>query len=238
MKKKYQPIYHELVQKIRSHVWPVSGLLPSEHELAKEYDASRETIRKALDLLSQNGYIQKVRGKGSVVIDVPRYSFPVTGITSFRELVNELELSNSTTVHELHYINPEHEVHAMLNTETSGNVWKASRAREIDQEKIILDKDYFNDAFVPMLTWEICQRSIYQYIEQNLGLVISFAKKEITVEKATEEDRAVLDLEGFSNIVVIKSNVYLDDASLFQYTESRHRPDKFRFVEFARRTKQ
>lgn len=34
---------------------------------------------------------------------------------------------------------------------------------------------------------------------------------------------------GGTNIVVIKSLVYLEDTSLFQYTESRHRPDKFRF---------
>jgi GntR family transcriptional regulator, trehalose operon transcriptional repressor len=35
---------------------------------------------------------------------------------------------------------------------------------------------------------------------------------------------------------VIKNYVYLEDASLFQFTESRHRPDKFRFVDFARRS--
>ncbi|MDF2856013.1 MAG: treR, partial [Neobacillus sp.] len=59
---------------------------------------------------------------------------------------------------------------------------------------------------------------------------------EIVVEEPTSEDRSLLDLEGFHNIVVIKNYVYLDNASLFQYTESRHRPDKFRFVDFARRT--
>lgn len=32
-----------------------------------------------------------------------------------------------------------------------------------------------------------------------------------------------------------KFYVYLEDASLLQYTESRHRLDKFRFVDFARR---
>ncbi|WP_143522307.1 UTRA domain-containing protein, partial [Pseudomonas sp. 2822-17] len=77
--------------------------------------------------------------------------------------------------------------------------------------------------------------SIYEYIEGELGLTISFAKKEITVEEPTEEDCELLDLEGFSNIVVVKNFVHLEDASIFQYTESRHRPDKFRFVEFARR---
>ena len=42
-------------------------------------------------------------------------------------------------------------------------------------------------------------------------------------------------MRQFEHIVVVRNFVYLDDASLFQYTESRHRLDKFRFVDFARR---
>lgn len=36
-------------------------------------------------------------------------------------------------------------------------------------------------------------------------------------------------------VVVVRSDVYLDDTRLFQHTESRHRLDRFKFVEFARR---
>ena len=64
---------------------------------------------------------------------------------------------------------------------------------------------------------------------------LAYAKKEITVQNATEEDKKYLDMKGFDMIVVVKSYTYLDDTSLFQYTESRHRPDKFVFVDFARR---
>lgn len=55
------------------------------------------------------------------------------------------------------------------------------------------------------------------------------------MEEPTAEDRKLLDMEGFHAIVVVKNYIYFDDATLFQYTESRHRPDKFRFVDFARR---
>ena len=65
--------------------------------------------------------------------------------------------------------------------------------------------------------------------------IIAYAKKEITVQNASEEDKKYLDMKGFDMIVVVKSYTYLDDTSLFQYTESRHRPDKFVFVDFARR---
>ena len=114
-------------------------------------------------------------------------------------------------------------------------VWKIVRVRNVDGERVILDKDYVSQRLVPGLTKEICNDSIYEYIEDQLGLSISFAKKEILVEEPTEEDRRLMDLEGFHNVVVVRSQVYLEDASPFQFTESRHRPDKFKFVDFARR---
>ena len=99
MQKKYLAIYDDLVNKIQANTWPVSTLLPSENELSIQYDTSRETIRKALNLLSHNGYIQKVRGKGSVVIDIHKFSFPVSGIESYAELAEKLQLESSTAVH-------------------------------------------------------------------------------------------------------------------------------------------
>ncbi|QHS23265.1 trehalose operon repressor [Virgibacillus sp. MSP4-1] len=237
MKKKYLAIYEDLVEKIREHTLPASTLLPSENELAGEYATSRETIRKALDLLSQEGYIQKIHGKGSVVLDLNKFSFPVSGIVSYKELADRLKLDSKTHVKGMNVLEAGSDVHKILKATDESQIWKVDRVREISGEKIILDKDYFLSEFVPLLPREICESSIYDYAERELGLTISFAEKEITVEEPTEEDAELLDLEGYSSIVVIKSLVYLEDTSLFQYTESRHRPDKFRFVDFARRVK-
>lgn len=100
-----------------------------------------------------------------------------------------------------------------------------------------MDKDYFRADIVPFLSEEIAEGSLYEYLEQKLGLKISYAKKLISVEPSTEEDHRLLDLKGFSHIVVVRNYVYLENTVLFQYTESRHRLDKFQFVDFARRVR-
>lgn len=237
MQKKYLTIYDDLVKKIKTYVWPESTMLPSENELSDLYKTSRETIRKALNLLAQNGYIHKIRGKGSIVIDINKFDFPVSGISSFKELAESLHLNSETIVESLDYVKKDHPVRGKLHVSGQEQVWHVDRIRKIDGEKVILDKDYFNESYVPMPSVEVCKDSIYNYVEHELGLTIGFAKKEIVVEEPTAEDRNLLELEGFANIVVIKSLVYLANTSLFQYTESRHRPDKFRFVDFARRVK-
>ncbi|WP_209124854.1 trehalose operon repressor [Alkalihalobacillus sp. BA299] len=235
MKNKYVKIYEELSTKIQVGDYPANSLLPSENDLVELYDTSRETIRKALKLLSEHGYIQKVQGKGSIVLDVQKLNFPISGLVSFKELAKKMGNRANTIVEEFNAMKVTPFLKEQLKAVNEDEVWKVIRIREITKERIILDKDFILKKYVPHLTRSICENSIYEYIEQELGLTISFAKKEITVEEPTEEDRRLLDLEGFVNIVVVKNFVYLDDASLFQYTESRHRPDKFRFVDFARR---
>lgn len=169
------------------------------------------------------------------MLDVGKYDFPVSGLVSFKELTQQMEKRVRTIVHELQLVKPDDDIRQYLEISAKDEVWKVVRAREIEGEKIILDKDFLHRKFVPSLTREICENSIYEYLENELKLKISFAKKEMFVDKVTDEDRKYLDVDGYEHIVVVQNYVYLEDASLFQFTESRHRLDKFRFVDFARR---
>ncbi|WP_100397966.1 trehalose operon repressor [Bacillus sp. FJAT-44742] len=237
MKRKYDLIYDELAKQIQEGVIKPGTLLPSEKELTEQFETSRETIRKALNLLSTHGYIQKVQGKGSIVLDINKLNFPISGLVSFKELSEKMGQRAKSHVESLELLAPGPHLQEQLKVHEEEAIWEVIRVREIDKEHIILDKDYLLQSKIPDLPLEKCKNSLYEYIEGELGLSIAFAKKEITVEEPTDEDRKFLDLNGFSNVVVVKNFVYLEDASLFQYTESRHRPDKFRFIDFARRNK-
>lgn len=235
MASKFHKIFSDIAEEIQNGQFKAGDTLPSESELCERFSASRETIRKALNLLAQNGLIHKIQGKGSVVLDINKFNFPFGGLVSFKEVSRKMGRKSRTIVHDFGLCHPDAYISKQLGIPSKEYVWKVKRTREIDGEKIILDKDYIHPKIVLALTKDICENSIYEYFENELGLKISFAKKEIYVEDLNDEDREYLDVEGFVNIVVVKSLVYLDDTTLLQYTESRHRPDKFRFTDFARR---
>ncbi|MFT8322130.1 MAG: trehalose operon repressor [Bacillus sp. (in: firmicutes)] len=235
MSSKYVTLYSEIVSKIENGSYCINSKLPSESSLMEQYAVSRDTVRKALHVLEQNGYIHKIKGKGSFVMDFSKFNFPVSGLISFKELSGKLKIRTNTLVQKLELISANSALQKQLDINGREKVWQIYRAREIDGKKIILDKDYFNSSYIPILTEEICQGSIYKYIEEELGLQIGFANKEITVEPCNKEDQAILDLENYPMVAVVKSTVHLQDGSLFQYSESRHRPDKFKFTDFARR---
>ncbi|QQP70276.1 trehalose operon repressor [Carnobacterium sp. CS13] len=233
---KFTEIYLTIEAAILNQVYLAGDLLPSENELAKKYAVSRETIRKALSLLLENGYIQKKQGKGSIVLDVKRFDFPVSGLTSYKELQTAQHINSQTIVTKnIHTPLPDALAKHLKLPEGTPAIY-VERQRQVNGEVVILDKDYLLASVISDMPDAAAHDSLYTYIEQTLGLVIGYAQKEITVEPATAEDHLLMDLhDEDTHVVVVRSDVYLEDTTLFQYTESRHRLDRFRFVEFARR---
>lgn len=109
--------------------------------------------------------------------------------------------------------------------------------RLINQVPVILDCDYLLSPPITTLPKTAGENSLYEYIEQELGLTISYASKVVTVERMPEATAKLLGLGSEQLAVVVRSLVYLEDTTLFQLTISIHRPDQFKFVDFARRTK-
>lgn len=232
---KFNEIYLDLEAAILNKQFKPGDLLPSENNLARNYDVSRETIRKALVLLLESGYIQKQQGKGSIVLDVERFNFPVSGLTSYKELQEAQNIQGKTILRlNKRQLMPKHIIEH-LNLSMDTEVHYIERQRQVDGEIVILDKDYLLTSIIPEIPDDEAVNSLYQYFENNLNLSIGYAQKEFTVEPITKEDKMLMDLHNDSHVVVVRSAVFLEDTRFFQYTESRHRLDKFRFVDFARR---
>ncbi|WP_055108218.1 trehalose operon repressor [Paenibacillus ihumii] len=231
----FMSLYKDYAEQIDTGALRPGSKLPSENELAEAYQISRETVRKGLNLLAQNGYINKVKGKGSFVLDTGRLKFPISGLVSYKELSERLGKKSRTLVYATERVPAGGDIAKELRIEANQPVWKVIRSREIDGERIILDIDYLLAEIIPNLTKDIAADSIYQYLEQELLLKISYAEKVISVERATNMDHQYMDLKDDTHVVVVRGYVHLEDTTLFQYTESRHRLDKFQFVDFARR---
>ena len=61
----YQNIINLLKNRLNSAIYNIGDLLPSEKELAELYDVSRNTLRKALKVLEEEGMIERRHGSGT-----------------------------------------------------------------------------------------------------------------------------------------------------------------------------
>ena len=65
MAPKYQSIADSLRQEIETGVYSSKQLLPTEHLLCQRFQISRQTVRRALSVLEDEGLITRRQGSGS-----------------------------------------------------------------------------------------------------------------------------------------------------------------------------
>ncbi|AYJ45882.1 GntR family transcriptional regulator [Enterococcus casseliflavus] len=72
MKPKYERVADDLRNKIISKKYYVDQLIPSETNLQKKFSVSRHTVRQAIGVLVNEGYLRKEQGSGTYV-SLPEY---------------------------------------------------------------------------------------------------------------------------------------------------------------------
>ena len=195
-KAKYEGIYHSIKKRIEAQDYPYQSLLPSENTLIEEYACSRNTVRRALAELVADGYVQTMQGRGVRVIYQPvgKTTFTIGGIETFQETARRNRLHAVTKVTKFETVIADECFAAKSGFSVGDELWSIERVRYLDGKALILDVNYFLKEFVPGLTPQIAASSIYDYIENTLGMQIITSKRRITVEHATARDEKLLDM--------------------------------------------
>ena len=132
-------LYSQLVgiikQNISSGALSVGDLLPSEAELCRAMDISRNTVRQAIGELEEEGLVVRKRGKGTFVADPNargkrvRYSF-TTEISSMGKVPSSTMVDFAVEI-------PPAEVSRKMQLQEGTKVYCFTRVRNVDGEPLI-----------------------------------------------------------------------------------------------------
>lgn len=93
----YKKLYEALRRAIAEGAYAPGDLLPSENRLAGEYGITRPTVRKALARLTDDGFIVRQQGKGSIVKGAPK-GLGILSLSGTTSAVGEERLSTRIVV--------------------------------------------------------------------------------------------------------------------------------------------
>lgn len=236
-KSKYDTIYKDLKRKIEANDLPYQELLPSENTLILTYDCSRNTVRRAISRLVMDGYVQTMQGKGvrNIYRPTQQAAFTMGEIETFRESAVRNGRVPSTKVLLFAELIADERLAQKTSFPAGSWVYYIQRLHYLDDTPLIINHNYFLKDCVPGLTKEIAETSIYRYLEQELHMTIVNSRRIMTVEKITEIDEKYLDLnaEEYNCMAVVSNYTYNSDGIMFEFTQSRHRPDHFQFQDNA-----
>lgn len=229
---KYETIAEDIQKRIQSGEYQADEKLPQEMELCKQYDASRITIREALDLLVYRGLITRRRGAGTYVKAVPGKVSEAEGFArsqQFGGFSGDMKGRKvRSEVHEFSLLQAPGEVSEKLQVPETAFVCYICRTRYVDGEPYVVEYTYMPTDFITGITREVVENSIYSYIEDTLKLKIKSAHRTVRADMPSEKEREWLKIEeGVMPVLEVEQTAYLDDGRIFEYSKSRHRADRF-----------
>lgn len=68
----FQVVRDEVKRRIEARIWPQGSLLPTETQLAEEFNCARATVNRALRELAEQGFVERKRKSGTRVKKEPR----------------------------------------------------------------------------------------------------------------------------------------------------------------------
>ncbi|TDL32005.1 UTRA domain-containing protein [Jeotgalibacillus sp. S-D1] len=236
-KTKYIEIYEDLKQKIEKNIYEYQQLLPSENTLVKEYDCSRNTVRRAIGNLISDGYVQTKHGQGARVIyqDFKQNEYIYGETETFKEFALRNHKLHETKVIRFEELTVDEAIHEHTLLPIGVEVYHIQRVRHLEGNPVIMDYNYFRKDVAKELTVEIAEDSIYEYLDRELNQRAVTAKRKMVVERTTETDENYLKLDGFNSVVVVTSHIFNADGVMFEHTQSRHTPGNFVFFDQTQR---
>ncbi len=189
----YNVIYNELKEAIDTGFYNPNDKLPIEKELSETYKCSRGTVKRAIDMLKHDGYVQQIKGSGTYVTDI-----------SNRVNKNEIERqflgfsrSNSgekvtTKVIDFEIVVADSNIADKLQIEKDDYVYKINRVRYRNDIAYTIEYTYMPLTIVPNLKVKHLENSIYEYLENELKLDIHSSKRILTTRIANEFETELL----------------------------------------------
>lgn len=228
------PLYFQLkeliLQQIKEGSYKVGDAIPTEKELSEIYDISRTTVRQAITELVQEGWLYRVKSKGTFVRAPKIEQSFIQALGSFNDQILELGMTPSTEVLDFKVIKVPDEVAVHLNLAVGEKVIYIHRRRFADNEPIVMVKTYLPyDKCSFVLDRDFVKESLYPILSELKETKICKIRRFIEAVEAKQYDIKSLNMtngKAIQQFISIGFN-YKDEP--IEYSLARYRGDKNRF---------
>lgn len=231
MKKKHEIVKDDLLNKILSETYEVGTLIPKEMDLAEQYDVSRPTVRRAIQSLVADGYLDRKQRVGTRVVRKKIDQEFTQTLTSFNTEMLKKGVRPETQVISFLEIASNNEVADALDLGKGENVYKLVRLRYGDDNPVVIVTTYLPSKSLPnLLTYDFGSHSLYNVLE-DCGHGVKSISRTLDIALADELISELLNISVGDPLFYFKSIGKTDTKKPIEYSIARYRSDinTFRF---------
>ena len=223
------PLYYQLkeifLDKIENKELQEGDLIPSENELQQIYDVSRSTVRNAIQLLVNEGLVEKKKGKGTFV-KRRKIEEQLPVLKSFTQEMAGMDAGKK--VISARYIRPSPAVRTRLNLAAGERVFSLKRLMLVDGNPLGLLHSYIPAKFKLSLDEDYSQ-SLYRILEKS-GVRLKDADQTIEASVSNKEQTRLMGQQKPFSTLVIRRLAYSINNEVVEYVKGVYHGDRYRYT--------
>ena len=216
-KPRYRHIADYLITEIQQGQYQVGDLLPSENELCRQFVVTRTTARKALEILTQSGFIERVHGVGSRVAE-RRKSLGLLNVKGFSEVVGagvKTRMLSPPRLCQWKIGLP----FTISEPELSSACIHFERLRSVGDEPVMLENNWFaSDQFPNFMDGEFVEGSFFKTLSRRYGIEIHGSEQVLRALSAVGKAATMLRVSVGDPLLLIDIRFTTSRDSLYIYS--------------------
>jgi DNA-binding GntR family transcriptional regulator len=225
------PQYRKLYEILRKHildgVYKEGDLLPSENELCRLYSMTRPTVRQSLSTLSNDGYIRRHQGKGSIVHILPR-EIGILSISGTTSAVGNRDLKTKIIVKPVLIQWPHDFIFPLTQLEKESGCIYMERLRLLDDIPIFYDISYIANINLPRITArQFENKSLFQILRDHYHIEVKGGEQRIKAIPASSRICRLLQLKKDQPVLHLERKMETNNPLLFLYSSILCNTEKY-----------
>ena len=233
------PLYFQLKNiiknKIESGEFKGNDRLPAEEDICAEYNVSRATVRRALFDLELEGFIYRIRGKGTYVTDQEG----LKQLSSKGTIENLIASARGTKLNlmKIKDIVPQADIVKLLTLSAQEKCKWIEAVRSSNEGPFSYANLYFPLHWGEMIPWQEYQpdKEFLLFLEEKIKTRLYRASQTIGVGLAGDIASRHLSLDSKAPVLMIRRVYFVRDGSPLFVSITHNRPDRYEYkVELSR----
>ena len=217
--KRTKVLYLEVADKIKADIfsgkYPVGTMLPTESELEGLFQVSKITVRKAIELLATDEYVEKKSGKGTTVLSNRPYN-RLSKAASFTQVLKKSDFTVSKETLKIETISVEK--NQLLSNSFGKQAVRFERLYYLNDEPYIYFVHYLPKEMEKFSKKEMAKESLYRLLNQ-LERTIEKFEDDFSAVFLNETEKKILKTN--EQIAMKRIRQSLDDrGKLVEYSEA------------------
>lgn len=223
----YYQLYDILSEEITSGKYKVGDRLPTETQLIDYYSVSRITVRKAMNMLADEGLIIKKAGYGTFV-EPKKMSQRLNKVVHFSNDMMQKGYNVSVKVLENKIVYASKNIAHALNIPENSKLIKIKRLRYANNIPTCIECAYLIYENCPeVINNDFSKQSLRNYISKNYNINWKHASQRIYARNADENNSKLLEVEKNDALIYIERISYDQHDKAGEFLECYYRGDNF-----------